>query len=405
MEADTDEALARDLQAKEYEYDNGNTSSRFGRKDLVLNAGDEEFARALQEEEDNTALQPKDPLQAEEGVEEYHPNLHETFAYFNQKHFHRVLDSVEVRWSTKMTLCGGMCYYYKGGYCSVRLSEPLLKFRTQDDFFDVLLHEMIHAYLFLTGKCSGSHDGHGPHFLEMAADLNRKEGRNITVFHKFHDEVRHYRTHKWVCNGPCKDRAPFFGQVSRSMNRPPQKADRWYEDHQRSCGGSWTKIDGPEFHETEEDKNNKKQKKKRKPNDADGGGGEKSKKSGNGSTLDDYWKNLGGGRTLEPLEPSEKKKKEKSPSEKKDSPTKKTEASSSSAPASSKPVVKRKAVFEHDSDFEEEDPPASSKTTQPIIINDDDDNANTPPPRIPSDKSHTPTSTVNPEYVLEQIVM
>jgi SprT-like domain-contaning protein Spartan len=80
------------------------------------------------------------------------------------------LEGVEVRWSTKMTLCAGMCYCtinliiplylqqiemlldFKGGYCSVRLSEPLLKFRPRSDFINTLLHEMIHAYLFVTAR-------------------------------------------------------------------------------------------------------------------------------------------------------------------------------------------------------------------------------------------------------------
>lgn len=29
------------------------------------------------------------------------------------------------------------------------------------------------------------------------------------------------------------------------MNRPPQKADTWYEEHQSTCGGTWTKISEP----------------------------------------------------------------------------------------------------------------------------------------------------------------
>lgn len=30
------------------------------------------------------------------------------------------------------------------------------------------------------------------------------------------------------------------------MNRPPQKADRWWSQHESSCGGVYTKISGPE---------------------------------------------------------------------------------------------------------------------------------------------------------------
>ncbi|ORX63861.1 hypothetical protein BCR32DRAFT_273306 [Anaeromyces robustus] len=173
------------------------------------------------------------------------PDLHQLFLLFNAQYFHHKLDSVEVRWSKKMTLCAGICYYYPGGYCSVRLSEPLLKFRTRDDFINTLLHEMIHAYLFLT-EGNRDHDGHGESFHRIMYKLNKETGSNITVYHNFHNEVNHYRTHVWRCNGPCRFRPPFFGYVRRSMNRKPQKADSWWRQHQATCGGEFIKISEPE---------------------------------------------------------------------------------------------------------------------------------------------------------------
>jgi transcription elongation factor Elf1 len=32
------------------------------------------------------------------------------------------------------------------------------------------------------------------------------------------------------------------------MNRPPQPADYWWKSHAEKCGGTYTKIDGPEMH-------------------------------------------------------------------------------------------------------------------------------------------------------------
>ena len=52
--------------------------------------------------------------------------------------------------------------------------------------------------------------------------------------------------------GPCQNQKPFFGIVRRSMNRPPQPADRWWADHQKSCGGTYTKIAGPDLDENGE---------------------------------------------------------------------------------------------------------------------------------------------------------
>ncbi|OUM63191.1 hypothetical protein PIROE2DRAFT_22238, partial [Piromyces sp. E2] len=173
------------------------------------------------------------------------PDLHQLFLLFNAQYFNHKLDNVEVRWSKRMTLCAGICYYYPGGYCSVRLSEPLLKFRTRDDFINTLLHEMIHAYLFLT-EGNKDHDGHGESFHRIMYKLNKETGSNITVYHNFHNEVNHYRTHVWRCNGPCRNRPPFFGYVRRSMNRKPQKADHWWRQHQMTCGGEFIKISEPE---------------------------------------------------------------------------------------------------------------------------------------------------------------
>ena len=81
------------------------------------------------------------------------PDLHALFSQFNQEFFWGKLNGCEVKWSPRMTLCAGVCsYQYRSGFCSIRLSCPLLKLRPRKDFVETLLHEMIHAYLFVTGK-------------------------------------------------------------------------------------------------------------------------------------------------------------------------------------------------------------------------------------------------------------
>ena len=86
-----------------------------------------------------------------------------------------------------MTLCAGLCEYRTGGLCTIKLSEPLLKFRPRSDligeafFFglrkahlaDTLLHEMIHALLFVT-QSDRDHDAHGPQFQAKMAELNER---------------------------------------------------------------------------------------------------------------------------------------------------------------------------------------------------------------------------------------
>lgn len=73
-------------------------------------------------------------------------NIHSLLCEFNRLIFNGKLDSVSISWSKQMKLCAGICRYCSGGFCEVRLSEPLLKFRPRADFINTLLHEMIHAY-------------------------------------------------------------------------------------------------------------------------------------------------------------------------------------------------------------------------------------------------------------------
>ncbi|XP_016097918.1 DNA-dependent metalloprotease SPRTN [Sinocyclocheilus grahami] len=143
-------------------------------------------------------------------------------------------------------VCAGVCSYEgRGGLCSVRLSEPLLKLRPRKDLVQTLLHEMIHALLFVTQN-NRDRDGHGPEFCKHMNRINQASGTNITIYHSFHDEVDVYRQHWWRCNGPCQNHRPFFGYVKRAMNRPPSARDPWWSEHQRTCGGTYTKIKEPE---------------------------------------------------------------------------------------------------------------------------------------------------------------
>ncbi|XP_030638800.1 DNA-dependent metalloprotease SPRTN [Chanos chanos] len=174
------------------------------------------------------------------------PDVRAMFLEFNDMFFWGKLSGVEVKWSPRMTLCAGVCSYEgRGGLCSIRLSEPLLKLRPRRDLVQTLLHEMIHALLFVTQN-NRDRDGHGPEFCKHMNRINQASGTKITVYHSFHDEVDVYRQHWWRCNGPCQNRRPFFGYVKRAMNRAPSARDPWWADHQRTCGGTYTKIKEPE---------------------------------------------------------------------------------------------------------------------------------------------------------------
>ncbi len=214
-----------------------------------------------------------------------------------------------MRWSgPRMTLCAGLCKYRffldlnhssqnfhdlllrgRAGGCEIVLSVPLLQFRSSKELKETLLHEMIHALLFVTKfelvlfsfqnsfltifSHNDNHDDHGPNFKNLMVDINTSsvsdqfrpsDGYNISVYHNFVDEVNYHRQHHWKC-----DRCQRVKK--RSMNRPPSEKDclryrkdesGWIpncppdrnrcglsrcdiHDHMRECGGQWVKVQEP----------------------------------------------------------------------------------------------------------------------------------------------------------------
>lgn len=138
-----------------------------------------------------------------------------------------------------MTLCAGTCTFLGTG-CRIGLSEPLLKLRPVEDLYSTLLHEMIHAYLFLTEGVAvrDGPDGHGPKFMSHAHRISEIEGLPITPYHTFTDEVEVYRTHHWRC-----DKCAML--IKRAMNRAPAPSDPFWSSHQRCCGGAFVKVAEP----------------------------------------------------------------------------------------------------------------------------------------------------------------
>ncbi|KAG6960854.1 hypothetical protein JG687_00008010 [Phytophthora cactorum] len=141
-------------------------------------------------------------------VPDPNPDLHSLFQEYNRMFFEGRLAGCEVKWSKRMTLC----FQPRSGFCSIRLSEPLLKLRPRSDMVNTLLHEMIHAYVFVATPVR-DHDDHGPLFQAHMNRINEAAKTKITVFHTFHDEVDSYRQHVWQCNGPCRHTRPYFGLV------------------------------------------------------------------------------------------------------------------------------------------------------------------------------------------------
>ncbi|CAI4222579.1 unnamed protein product [Auanema sp. JU1783] len=174
------------------------------------------------------------------------PDIHALFLEYNQKFFQGKLLCCELKWSARMTTCAGVCSYEgRSGFCSIRLSKPLLTLRPRKDLVETLLHEMIHAFLFITAN-NRDRDGHGPEFQFHMHRINKLAGTNITIYHTFHAEVAVYKTHWWRCNGSCQHQKPFYGFVKRASNRAPGPNDRWWPAHKASCNGTFIKIKEPD---------------------------------------------------------------------------------------------------------------------------------------------------------------
>ncbi|KAI6199176.1 SprT-like domain-containing protein [Aphelenchoides besseyi] len=170
------------------------------------------------------------------------PDLHTMFIHFDLQFFDGLLAGCLVD-------CAGICYFHpQSGLCTIRMSEPLLKLRPRADFVQTLLHEMIHAYLFVTAR-NTDRDGHGPVFQAHMNRINRIANTNITIYHTFNAEVALYKQHWWRCDGPCRNRGPFFGWVKRTMNRAPSSSDPWFASHQAACSGKFVKVKEPEKNE------------------------------------------------------------------------------------------------------------------------------------------------------------
>lgn len=215
-----------------------------------------------------TSLDAQGELDALVGLD-----LQSLFVHYDRLYFGGTLQrkgNVVVEWSSgRMTRCAGTCSYRGvvgvSALCTVRLSEPVLKWRSSADIKNTLLHEMIHALLFVTNG-NVDHDGHGGPFLQMMCDINDsevfdaerpREGYNISVYHEFTDEVKQNQNHVWRCKGCGK-------VIRRAMNRPPSIKDCviyrrdgskghdrcglsfcGHHKHARSCGGEFDKIAEP----------------------------------------------------------------------------------------------------------------------------------------------------------------
>ncbi|KAK8928393.1 hypothetical protein KSP39_PZI017234 [Platanthera zijinensis] len=148
------------------------------------------------------------------------PDIHELFCHYNSLYFNDDLITCFVSWAPCLTSMASSCDCTVEGHCEIQLSVPLLKCRSSADLKNILLHEMIHAFMWIVHKIN-NHSDHGPIFqnklksmnLNRMDDLQRpSNGYNVTSHHGFQNEENASRAHLWM-GASCGN------LIKRGMNR------------------------------------------------------------------------------------------------------------------------------------------------------------------------------------------
>lgn len=165
------------------------------------------------------------------------PDIHELFCYYNSLYFSDALGACIVSWDPRLTSMAASCDCVEEGLCEIQLSVPLLKCRSSADIKNILLHEMIHAFLWIMHKNS-NHSDHGSKFWNIANSINSNSkddnqrpcsGYNINIHHDFQYEEITDITHLWMC-ASCGD------SIKREINKEPSLGDCIEKNVDNNCG-------------------------------------------------------------------------------------------------------------------------------------------------------------------------
>lgn len=184
------------------------------------------------------------------------PDIAELFCHYNALYFQDSLGACAVSWAEEPLPYGdtsGCDYYPGGGGCIVLLSKSLYELHTYSDLKNVLLHEMIHAYVCIKDN-NTNHSNHGANFQKLMNTINSSSvpdrhrplgGYNIIMLH----DIRK-KCYKYECDG-CGDfvrstkiRGPSHDDCIERMGANsscPNSACQWHR-HKKRCSGSYYRI-------------------------------------------------------------------------------------------------------------------------------------------------------------------
>ncbi|KAJ8464831.1 hypothetical protein OPV22_027383 [Ensete ventricosum] len=192
------------------------------------------------------------------------PDIYELFCHYNALYFRDALGTCALSWasSSPYPSYAAYCHYYDGGGCEIHLSKPLLKTCAASDLKNVLLHEMIHAFLWIEYN-NKDHGDHGPRFQDMMNSINSNSvidpqrptgGYNITINHEFQKDHNDDGVHQWICELCAK-------VILSTTNRGPSADDcienvgpdvfcdnplcHWHS-HNKQCNGRYFICGPPE---------------------------------------------------------------------------------------------------------------------------------------------------------------
>ncbi|KAG0490958.1 hypothetical protein HPP92_007821 [Vanilla planifolia] len=169
---------------------------------------------------------------------ERRPDVHELFLYYNSLYFDEALGTCIVSWVPRMNRIVATCDCTEAGLCEIKLSETLLKPCSSADLKNTLLHEMIHAFLWIKKK-NNNHSDHGPNFLALASSINSNckddverpsDGYKITMHHGFQSKTDNNDNQQWM-------RASNGDLIKRGTGREPLPYDCIEDyDYNGNCG-------------------------------------------------------------------------------------------------------------------------------------------------------------------------
>ncbi|KAI0524849.1 hypothetical protein KFK09_004238 [Dendrobium nobile] len=185
------------------------------------------------------------------------PDIHELFCYYNSLYFSEALGTCILSWAPCLTSMPASCDCIEEGLCEIQLSVPLLKSRSSTDLKNILLHEMIHAFLWIIHK-NNNHSEHGSKFWNIANLINSNHkdddqrpsnGYHITARHGFQNEENTHDAHLWMCTS-CGDfnKGGMNGEPSPSGCLENNGGDDcgnilcgWHR-HKKLCPGQYEKV-------------------------------------------------------------------------------------------------------------------------------------------------------------------